>query len=108
MKRVFVIGGVSFLFVISMVFLLVIQPSSATNSAQAQQSLSYECISDEDCDDYNSCTLDLCSATPGTCLHTRLSGCHSRYGCVGVGSIGLLNQSPMYCSEQGDWLDMRV
>ncbi len=108
MKRFFVIGGIGFFCLISLLSVFFIQASSASASNLTEETITYECVTDADCEDYNSCTLDICSKTPGQCLHTRLSGCHTRYGCVGVGSIGILNSSPMYCSSQGNWLDMRV
>lgn len=72
------------------------------------QDLSFECVTDNDCDDYNSCTLDSCSSVPGSCLHAPLKGCHTRYGCVGEGTIGIQTDWPVYCSRDGDWIHMRT
>ncbi len=47
-----------------------------------------ECERHSECNDFDSCTIDVCSAEDNACINTRISACLSGDGCCPPGCVG--------------------
>lgn len=68
------------------------------------------CTSDEDCEDANGCTTDMCMGTPRTCKHqTTTLGCSfgTRYCVPYYRSYVIPPDSGVYCSLDGTWVEQK-
>ncbi|MEM4245547.1 MAG: hypothetical protein QW404_00850 [Candidatus Nanoarchaeia archaeon] len=56
-----------------------------------------ECESDEECDDKNACTKDICEGKPTNCTHIRTEGCSYKGKCYKINE----RVEDVYCTTDG-------
>ncbi|MEK6934634.1 MAG: DUF2065 family protein [Nanoarchaeota archaeon] len=62
----------------------------------------FDCIVDEDCDDKNPCTENICTAY-GECSFPKSQGCILEDICVPTGSFSISEDDLLYCSNLFEW-----
>ena len=65
------------------------------------------CTYDQDCDDRDSCTIDLCSSEPVKCIHKEKAGCSKGLVCTVEGQTATIDGQDALCSK-GVWLKKKT
>jgi len=87
-----------------------VSPSPAPASTTQPTTASNQCNSDEDCDDNDGCTTDVCLGSPRRCQHKSSNpGCSFGKGlCVPYYRTMVISSDEIvYCSQDGSWKDQK-
>ncbi|MBI2574484.1 hypothetical protein HYV82_01210 [Candidatus Woesearchaeota archaeon] len=56
------------------------------------------CYKDDDCNDNDSCTVDVCSSEPVSCVNKARAGCAQGLECISEGAIAVVNGEQLTCT----------
>ncbi|GEM_PF-3986780 len=73
-------------------------PSGCYNDAYDCRKCSCPCYQDNDCNDNDPCTVDVCSSEPVSCVNKARAGCAHGLECVSEGATAVVDGEQMTCT----------